>query len=137
MSARPQAGLYKKHCPEKLRFDTMHIYLLTILCVIGIAAGQILFKFSASAINESGSFFDIKTLTIFFSTMVLYGITSIGWVLILRRAELGKVYPFMALAFILVPLASRFFFGERFAPMYFVGTALIVSGIVVTVAASR
>lgn len=115
----------------------MYIYLLTILCVLGIAAGQILFKFSASAINESGSFFDIKTLTIFFSTMVLYGITSIGWVLILRRAELGKVYPFMALAFILVPLASRFFFGERFAPMYFIGTALIISGIVVTVAASR
>lgn len=115
----------------------MYVYLLTILCVLGIAIGQILFKVSANSMNKTGSFFAIETLAVFFATMVLYGITSIGWVLILRKAELGKVYPFMALAFILVPLASRFFFGERFAPGYFVGTALIMSGIVVTVAASR
>ena len=115
----------------------MYDYLLTIPCVVGIAIGQILFKVSANSMNKTGSFFAIETLAVFFATMVLYGITSIGWVLILRKAELGKVYPFMALAFVIVPLASRFFFGERFAPSYFIGTALIMSGIAVTVAASR
>lgn len=115
----------------------MYIYLLTILCVVGIAIGQILFKVSANSMNKTGTFFAIETLAVFFATMVLYGITSIGWVLILRKADLGKVYPFMALAFIIVPLASRIFFGERFAPSYFIGTALIMAGIVVTVASSR
>jgi drug/metabolite transporter (DMT)-like permease len=115
----------------------MNVYFLTVLCVMGIAAGQVLFKLSANAMNRTGSFFALETLAVFFATMVLYGITSVGWVLILRRAELGKVYPFMALAFVIVPLASRYFFGERFAPSYFVGTALIMVGIVVTVSASR
>lgn len=115
----------------------MNVYLLTILCVVSIAAGQVLFKVSANSMNKTGSLFAFETLAVFFCTMVLYGITSIGWVLILRRAELGKVYPFMALAFVLVPLASRYFFGERFAPSYFIGTVLIMAGIVVTVASSR
>lgn len=115
----------------------MNVYFLTVLCVVGIAAGQVLFKLSANAMNRTGSFFAFETLAVFAATMVLYGITSIGWVLILRRAELGKVYPIMALAFVLVPLASRIFFGERFAPSYFIGTALIMVGIVVTVSASR
>lgn len=115
----------------------MFIYLLTLLCVIGIAIGQILFKISANSMNRTGTFFAIETLAVFFATMVLYGITSVGWVLILRKAELGKVYPFMALAFVIVPLASRIIFGERFAPSYFIGTALIMAGIAVTVASSR
>lgn len=115
----------------------MFIYLLTLLCVIGIAIGQILFKISANSMNRTGTFFAIETLAVFFATMVLYGITSVGWVLILRKTELGKVYPFMALAFVIVPLASRIIFGERFAPSYFIGTALIMAGIAVTVASSR
>lgn len=115
----------------------MNVYFLTVVCVMGIAAGQVLFKLSANAMNRTGSFFAFETLAVFAATMVLYGITSVGWVLILRRAELGKVYPIMALAFVLVPLASRIFFGERFAPSYFIGTALIMVGIVVTVSASR
>jgi drug/metabolite transporter (DMT)-like permease len=41
----------------------------------------------------------------------------------------------MALAFILVPIGSHFVFGERFQLQYFVGVALIMIGIVVTVKA--
>lgn len=115
----------------------MNVYFLSVLCVAGIAAGQVLFKFSANSMSHSGNLFAPVALAAFSTAMVLYGITSIGWVLILRRAELGKVYPFMALAFVLVPLASRLLFGERFTLGYFVGTALIMMGIAVTVASSR
>lgn len=115
----------------------MNVYFLTVLCVVGIAAGQVLFKFSANSISSSGNFFAPAALATFSAAMVLYSITSIGWVLILRRAELGKVYPFMALAFVLVPLASRLLFGERFTPGYFLGTVLIIMGITVAVASAR
>lgn len=39
----------------------------------------------------------------------------------------------MALAFVLVPLASHWLFGERFQPQYFIGIVLIMTGIVVAV----
>jgi len=37
----------------------------------------------------------------------------------------------MALAFVLVPLGSHLVFGEKFQFQYYLGVALIVSGIVV------
>ncbi|RYH66512.1 MAG: 4-amino-4-deoxy-L-arabinose-phospho-UDP flippase [Alcaligenaceae bacterium] len=107
------------------------IHLLAILCVLGIAAGQVMFKLSALAINQAGSIFAIRPLLFFGGTMALYGITSIGWVLILKHAELGKIYPVMALAFVFVPIASYFLFGERFSTGYFAGSAMIAAGLAV------
>jgi drug/metabolite transporter (DMT)-like permease len=111
----------------------MTVQITAILCVVGLAIGQILFKTSASSLAKTGSFFAPQTATILLSALVLYGITTIAWVWILQKTELGRVYPLMALAFILVPMGSHFFFGERFQPQYFVGVALIVIGIFVAV----
>jgi drug/metabolite transporter (DMT)-like permease len=110
-------------------------YLVAIMCVIGIAVGQILFKFSAASLQRSGSFFDSRTMLILVSAFALYGLTTIAWIWVLQKAELGRIYPLMALAFVLVPVGSYFVFGERFQPQYFVGVAMIVTGIVVTVRA--
>ncbi|MGY4493059.1 4-amino-4-deoxy-L-arabinose-phospho-UDP flippase [Pseudomonas sp. TE3610] len=108
-------------------------YLVALFCVFGIAAGQILFKLSASALHKSGSFFDPTTLITLCSAFALYGITTIGWVWVLQKAELGKVYPLMALAFVVVPIGSYFFFQEKFSPQYFVGVAMIIGGIIIAV----
>lgn len=108
-------------------------YLAAVLCVFGLAIGQILFKVSATALAENGTFFSFKPAAALMAAMCLYGITSVAWVWVLQKAELGRIYPLMALAFVLVPLGSHFVFGERFHPQYFVGVALIVVGIVVVV----
>lgn len=110
-------------------------FLLAMVCVIGIAAGQILFKMSSSSLSKSGSWFDTQTLTILFSAFALYGLTTILWVYVLQRADLGKIYPLMALAFVIVPIGSHFIFGERFQAQYFLGVALIICGIIVAVRA--
>ena len=111
----------------------MLVQIVAVLCVVGLAIGQILFKLSATSLSENGSFFALKTAATFFFAMTLYAITSIAWVWVLQKVELGRVYPLMALAFILVPLGSHIIFGERFQAQYFVGVALIMVGIVVTV----
>lgn len=113
----------------------MIVYVVALICVIGIAAGQVLFKLSASALQRSGSFFELTTALTLFSAFALYGLTTIAWVWVLQKIDLGKVYPLMALAFILVPIASHFIFHEKFAPQYFVGVALIMIGIIVAVKA--
>ncbi len=107
--------------------------IVAFLCVIGLAVGQILFKVSATSLTETGSFFSFKTASTLIAAMTLYAITSIAWVWVLQKIELGRVYPLMALAFVFVPLASHYVFGERFQPQYFVGVALIMVGIVVAV----
>lgn len=111
----------------------MTTYLVSILCVIGLAVGQLLFKLSAIGISEGGSFFRLKPAIALFAAMCLYGITSLAWVWVLQKVELGRVYPFMSLAFILVPMGSHFFYGERFHPQYFLGVAILIVGIIITV----
>jgi drug/metabolite transporter (DMT)-like permease len=111
----------------------MITYVVAILCVVGLAIGQILFKLSATALVESGSIFALKPASTLLAAICLYGITSVAWVLVLQHVELGRVYPLMALAFVLVPIGSYVVFGERFSPQYFVGVVIIMAGIVVTI----
>lgn len=111
----------------------MLVQIVAVLCVVGLAIGQILFKIAAASLAQTGSFFAFKTAAAFLAAMILYGIISLAWVWVLQKVELGRVYPLMALAFILVPLASHLIFGERFSSQYFTGVVFIMIGIVITV----
>jgi drug/metabolite transporter (DMT)-like permease len=113
----------------------MIIYIVAAFCVLGLATGQILFKLSATSLQRTGSFFDPGTMVTLISAFTLYGVTTIVWIWILQKIELGRVYPLMALAFILVPIGSYIFFGERFQPQYFAGIAMIMAGIIIAVKA--
>ncbi|WP_122666819.1 EamA family transporter [Pseudomonas viridiflava] len=108
-------------------------YLIALFCVLGLAAGQILFKLSATSLHRAGTFFDVSTMAYFFIALMLYGLTTVGWVWVLQKVELGKIYPLMAIAFVIVPLASHLLLGEKFQPQYFIGVALIIAGIVIAV----
>ena len=101
------------------------LYLGVVGCICAIGVGQVLFKATAMAIQQSGTIFALRPLMIFGSAFVLYSLTAVGWVMLLRHVDLGKIYPFNALAFIVVPAMSAYFFGERFGPNYFIGGALI------------
>lgn len=113
----------------------MIIYTIALTCVLGIAIGQILFKLSAISLQKSGSFLDIQTFLTMGAAFALYGVTTIAWIWVLQKIDLGKAYPLMALAFALVPIGSHFFLGERFQPQYFLGVALIIAGIVIALKA--
>ncbi|WP_313084427.1 EamA family transporter [Pulveribacter sp.] len=107
---------------------------ITILCVIGISVGQILFKKAALSIIDASQWQDWALNGWLISALVLYGITTLVWIWVLRHAPLHLAYPFMALAFIIVPVLGRLLLSE---PMHFktlVGGLLILVGI--TVAAS-
>lgn len=111
----------------------MSTYIAALLCVVGLAVGQILFKISATVLEETGSYFTFKGLGALLGAMVLYAVTSVAWVWVLQKVELGRVYPLMALAFVLVPLGSYFVLGERFQYQYYVGVAMIIIGIIIAV----
>lgn len=113
----------------------MLVQIIAFLCVLGIAVGQILFKLSANSLDQTGSYFAPRTAVILIMALALYGISTLAWIWVLQKVELGRVYPLMALAFVLVPLGSHFILGERFQSQYFVGIALIMIGIIVTVKA--
>lgn len=113
----------------------MITYAVAIFCVFGLAVGQILFKISAIALTESKTIYALKPIAILFSAFFLYGITSLAWVWVLQKTELGRIYPLMALAYVLVPMGSYFILGERFQSQYFLGISIIIIGIIIAVKA--
>jgi drug/metabolite transporter (DMT)-like permease len=108
------------------------IKLIALICVLGIAIGQILFKAGANSLTANGGKWLSTGGAVIASALVLYAVTTLAWIWVLQRAELGKTYPFMALAFVIVPLASHYIFGESFSWRYGLGCVLLVAGVVLT-----
>lgn len=98
-----------------------------------VAAGQLLFKRVASNVaGLSGIGPVLRHIIVdpwFIAATALYVGATLLWILALRDMPLSKAYPFMALAFVLVPAGAVYFYGETLGPRYFVGLALVVAGI--------
>lgn len=106
--------------------------LAALSIVLSLAAGQWLFKATAIAWSSEKAFFSARVMAFLLPSLVLYGLATVAWIWLLRTAALKTVYPIMALAFVIVPIGAIYFFGERITPLYWVGAALIVLGVVVT-----
>lgn len=109
-------------------------YSLVLICVAVLAIGQILFKEFSLRLEKAGGFSQLSfaDLAVFAVAGILYAASSVLWVIALRSVPLSIAYPFMALGYILVPLAALVFYGEHLNLRYFLGAFLIMLGLVVT-----
>ena len=105
------------------------ITAITILCVLGISLGQILFKKAAASIADATQWQQWVFNGWLVTALALYGITTLVWIWVLRHAPLHIAYPFMALAFLIVPCLGWLFLGEPIHVQTLVGGALILAGI--------
>jgi drug/metabolite transporter (DMT)-like permease len=102
-----------------------------IACVFIIAAGQLLFKKAGMEIQVVGSWLSWRVLAVVGAALFIYGVATLLWISLLRYVPLNKAYVFMALSFVLVPIASFFIFREQVSVGYWIGVGLIVSGVIV------
>jgi multidrug transporter EmrE-like cation transporter len=115
---------------------TLGNVLLILTCVLGISAGQIFFKLASASIPaalDMSEWLQFAVNKYFVVALVIYGAATIGWILALKRVDLYIAYPFMALAFIVVPCASYYFLGEPLTGRTFIGASLIVAGLIISV----
>lgn len=114
---------------------TLGNHVMALLCVSLIAAGQVLFKLTANSINAAGTVLDRSAVSLGFASLVIYGIATLFWVVLLQTAPLSRAYPYMALSFVIVGLVSWLYFQEPLSGLYAAGLTLIVLGIVMIAAA--
>jgi drug/metabolite transporter (DMT)-like permease len=105
------------------------IVLGALLCTV---AGQLLFRGAALSANAAGGFFNAKSLLLFATAIALYGVMTVLWAHALRELPLAKAYPFMALSFLIIPLAEHLIYGQTVSWAAIFGGMIIVAGIVVT-----
>lgn len=107
-------------------------YFWPLLFSILMAMGQFLFK--KAALVSQGESFLWGILNIWMlPAIVLYAVATLLWIWILRHTPLSTAYPFVALAFVFVPIGSVFLFDEILSMRYLLGCSLIAGGIILTV----
>lgn len=108
--------------------------LLAVATVAMLAVGQVLFKLASSKLDVAGkglleSLVWNPTLWI---ALVVYGVATVAWLFVLQSTPLRMAYPFVALAFVLVPVMAAVFLGEPLRWTTFAGAALIIAGVMVS-----
>ncbi|MCL1962392.1 MAG: EamA family transporter [Desulfovibrionaceae bacterium] len=103
--------------------------LATVLCVFCIAIGQLLFKKAAAALPATLSVSALLLNGWLIASLILYGLTTLSWIWILRHAPLHLAYPFTGLAFLIVPALAWAFLGEPLHWRTLAGGLLIMAGV--------
>lgn len=110
----------------------MSPYFLVAICVISLVIGQLLFKAISGEIIEPFDIFRRRdTLLKLSAAVILYGSSTIAWIIALRTLPLSQAYLFNALTFVLVPVAAFFYFHEVLEVRFFIGSAFIIAGIII------
>ena len=56
-------------------------------------------------------------------------LAGVCWLLAIQRLDLGYAFPFMALSFVLMPIAANLFLGEPLPMAQFLGLGLVLAGV--------
>jgi len=107
---------------------------LIFLTIAGLSVGQILFKLAAMELQPwkepiLRNMLNSKLLI----ALLVYGLATILWLAVLRMTPLRIAYPFVAMAFILVPLMSHYWLDEPLRITTFVGAAFIIIGVIISI----
>jgi len=105
-----------------------------ILTVLVLSMGQILMKLAAGSVVWTPASFLSSLISIeVFVALFVYGVATLMWLFALKSTPLRVAYPFMALAFTIVPILGHYLLGERVGWNTFMGATLIAAGVWISV----
>jgi multidrug transporter EmrE-like cation transporter len=115
---------------------------LVLFAVISAATGQVMLKhgmqIATSRAAHSGGSLALRAATSpwVLLGLVVFGVSAIAWLAALSRLPLSVAYPFNALGYLVILTASILVLHERANALTWVGSLLVVSGLL-TVVLSR
>src|SRR3984885_10613449 len=112
---------------------------LVLFAVIAAATGQVMLKHgmqiaSARAADSGGSLvLRAATSPWVLLGLVVFGVSAIAWLGALSKLPLSVAYPFNAVGYLVILLASILVLHERANVLTWVGSLMVVSGLVIVV----
>ena len=112
---------------------------LLLFAVASAATGQVMLKHgmqvaTARAAHSGGSLvLRAATSPWVLVGLVVFGVSAIAWLAALSRVPLSVAYPFNALGYLVILIASILVLHERANVMTWVGSLLVVSGLLIVV----
>jgi multidrug transporter EmrE-like cation transporter len=114
---------------------------LLLFAVVSAATGQVMLKHgmqvaSARAADSGGSLaLRAATSPWVLLGLVVFGVSAVAWLAALARVPLSVAYPFNALGYIVILTASVVVLHERANVLTWVGSLMVVSGLLIVVLA--
>ena len=110
-------------------------FFLILLVAIGLgAAGQIMLKSGLKELPDDSTtiqvLLSVVTNTRVFFGFACYGLSSLVYLIALKRLPLSYAYPMVALSYVVVVGLSWKVFGETIPPLRIVALVVILSGVV-------
>ncbi|MCP4875428.1 MAG: EamA family transporter [Gammaproteobacteria bacterium] len=113
---------------------TIKLASIAVLTAVFMSMGQLLFKHGANGLNGSSltQFLPaVVTSPAVIAACVLYAITTVIWVWVLKHVPLSLAYPFTALSYVITPVLSYFLFNEKLNLQFALGSLLLMVGIII------
>jgi multidrug transporter EmrE-like cation transporter len=112
---------------------------LLLFAVVTAATGQVILKHgmqiatSRAAASHSSLVLRAATSPWVLLGLVVFGISAIAWLAALSKVPLSVAYPFNAVGYLVILLASVVVLHERANVLTWVGSLMVVSGLVLVV----
>ncbi|CNE89509.1 4-amino-4-deoxy-L-arabinose-phosphoundecaprenol flippase subunit ArnE [Yersinia nurmii] len=107
----------------------MMSYLLLLMVSLLTCAGQLCQKQAAQIWATDQPRRRAHTVRWLATAVLLLGLGMLLWLRLLQHLPLSIAYPMLSFNFVLVTLASRFFFGETVGVRHWLGIVAIMLGI--------
>ncbi|MEO0265526.1 MAG: SMR family transporter [candidate division WOR-3 bacterium] len=107
------------------------LYVAVIFNVLGqLSMKHSMLKLSSMELKGVNSFLALLFAPFTILGLMLYGLSTIFWLLSLRKVELSVAYPTLSLGYVLIYVSSILLFNEPFKWVRFLGILLILIGVV-------
>jgi drug/metabolite transporter (DMT)-like permease len=114
---------------------TITNFVSLAVVMMALAVGQVLFKHVGLAMRGRPLLDGLLMMArqpALYAALAIYGLATLLWIWILSRVPLMQAYPWVAATMAIVPLLGWFIFGERVGPIFWLGIALILVGMLLT-----
>lgn len=114
------------------------IALILASVAVGVF-GQLFFKAGVAKLGPIGGaaltqlpqlIASVATNPLIILGLACYGLGAVMWIVVLSRVDLSLAYPMLGLGYVFVLLISWLVFGEAVSAWRWVGTLMIVAGVV-------
>ena len=115
------------------------LVIVLILASVSISAlAQIVLKHGVSSPSVQSSMAQLSWINAWtvlanpfvLGGFILYGLGAILWLGVLARIDVSQAYPFVSLGFVMTMALAHFIIGESISYLRFLGTLLILMGVV-------
>ncbi|MEZ2240791.1 transporter [Microcoleus sp.] len=112
------------------------VFLVLLAAILCGVLGQFSLKAGAKILGPIGAanlvekILAMATQPLIVAGLTLYAVSSIGFIVVLSRANLSIVSPLLSISYLFTVLGGKIIFNEPLPPLRLVGMGLIMTGVI-------